>query len=203
MNIVEYVMKKMNLFVNGLGYDEITRNMERILDQSFPWIPCYESGEDKYGYPFRVYYDAREYRGSESGGHGIYVHMLNGVKDRNTALDAIASLLKIEGEICVSEIGDRQLSVHQFRVGVMLKGDLTAQFETDCWSDVDNRGRRYQLDTNHCNYDRKEGWMIPSESQVVGLIYNRASKSVVEKIAWNLGIDTFEFRCINDWNEEE
>lgn len=171
-------------------YDGLIYNLLSILGR-MPWIEVDE-------YSWRAY-DARMYKPS-CNITGIFVHMLNGVKDRNSVLDAINSLLQIDGEVCVSEIGDRQLSVRQFRVGVLLKGELTAQFEYDCWSEIDHKGKRYAGNMVG-SYDRKEGWIIPSKSQIVGLIYNGASKTVIEKIAWDLGIDTFEFRCINAWEE--
>lgn len=104
------------------------------------------------------------------GAH-VVLHCLNSIE--GDAVEAIKSLLKIEGEICCSFIGDNLFSNQREFVAVLLKGEMVDFFDYDCWSNVDLLGRRYS--DGRGSPDRSEMWVIPSEVELETVVVSSES----------------------------
>ena len=112
---------------------------------------------------------------------GMYVHMLNQHIDNFS--DFINDFKKIDGEICVSEIGDEQLTrFSEAKLGLILRGTPTATFTCDCWSELDSNGRRYATRSDSYS-NRSESWLIPANSEIVGIVYSDKSFDDAEKLS--------------------
>ena len=130
----------------------------------------------------------------KDGEEAVYVHMLN--SDMADIVEAIGNIKGIDGEICVSNIGDDQFSIRNTKIGLMFQGKPSKTFECDCWSHTKEDGTRYATRIeSHSN--RNESWLVPAKSKLMAVVYNDNSYPMALKVADTYGLDLVPFSAVN------
>ncbi len=127
---------------------------------------------------------------------GSWIHIFNhSVSDWT---EYINNFSKIQGEVCVSKETDYQFAYRNQFIGVKIEGQLTAQWNFDCWSRVIANGKRWgtKKGSNH----RNEGWLIPADCKVTAIVCAKPNKQIT-RIAreLNLDIEILDQNKRNDW----
>ncbi|MDY0199127.1 MAG: hypothetical protein RBR68_15085 [Tenuifilaceae bacterium] len=133
---------------------------------------------------------------------GKYVHMLNKINPRRLE-DEILNLLGIRGEICVSTFDANHLSFYESKFGVVLGGELETLFDQDCYSIIRKDGKRIATDWG--NEARPEGWAIPSNMTLEGIVCSHNALSLAKPVALKYRVplyiiekDNYIYGCMCD-----
>ena len=130
----------------------------------------------------------------KEGEEAVYVHMLN--SDIQDIVGAIGNVKDINGEICVSNIGDDQFSIRNTKIGLLFHGKPSKTFECDCWSYTKADGTRYATRLESYS-NRNESWLVPAKSKLMAVVYNDKSYPMALKAADTYGLDLVPFSAVN------
>jgi hypothetical protein len=204
MDVNSYLRKKYNLF-----YDtDLSVSEDSCLDIcSVAWYKLNEKkGRNKsqavysgYEELFPLFY---KIEGDLPNKYGQYIHICNnGIPD-------IAGFMSIQGHVCFSDLGARQLirNYNNPVIGIIVEGTPEESFSYDCWSEINSDGTRKATADNaeHCvNEERPEYWIIPAKCKIVGIAYNRYVSNAVlgnliKKISNNGIVYTVPLNVINN-----
>jgi hypothetical protein len=205
MDINSYLRKKYNLF-----YDtELSVSEDSCLDIcSAAWhklnnkknrIMSEELSYNSFDEFFPLYY---KIEGDLPNKYGQYIHICN------NGIPEIADFMSIQGQVCFSDLGARQLirNYNKPVIGIIVEGTPEESFSYDCWSEINSDGTRKATadNTEHwVNEERPEYWIIPAKCKIVGIAYNRYVSNAVlgnliKKISNNGIVYTVPLNVINN-----
>lgn len=177
--------------VNLLGLQDVFA--QRLLDIN----EDIESLKEALRYRFQAKRIAKlNKKARKSNPLGSWIHIFNQRVSNWTKY--INDFSKISGEVCVSRETDYQFAYRRQFIGVKIEGQLTAQWNFDCWSKILVNGKRWG--TKNGGSHRSEGWIIPANSKITAIVCAKPSKEVLRiSRELNLDIEILDQTHRNDW----
>lgn len=117
-------------------------------------------------------------RGEATPVKGEWVHVMRPVAV-GASVEAVDTTISIRGEICVTPadgpLFDAELTggMAQDCVAIVFEGAVSHLFDMDAGSAVDARGLRYVWRLCSTIAPHKEGWLVPANAKVLGLVAGR------------------------------
>jgi hypothetical protein len=174
MDINSYLRKKYNLFYDtelsvsedscldicSAAWHKLNNKKNRIMSEELSY-----NSFDEY---FPVFY---KISGDLPNKYGQYIHICN------NGIPKISDFMAIQGQVCFSDLGARQLirNYNKPVIGIIVEGTPEESFSYDCWSEINSDGTRKATADNTdqwVNEGRPEYWIIPEKTKIIGIAYN-------------------------------
>lgn len=130
---------------------------------------------------------------------GLWVHALRS----DVQIDNAVATTQIDGEICVSSLGELASWGRNDFVALLFKGHVRELYSRDCYSFIVADGYRAPDPDSLTYSESDEGFLCPMESECIAVLTNRTASQAARDLADRLGVPLIEYSMSDELDEYE